>query len=86
MATITWEVVSVRCGKDDNVTMAIRELSDGSPTDNEYSVRLHKDRPVGEFKAVLKKIIVIDRAESGKADVFSGKLDFSDFEDYINKK
>lgn len=85
MAVITWEQINARCGDDDNVTITIRELSDGNPTGKEYSARFHNDRTVDEFKADLKKQILTDRAKTTKADIFSERLDLSEFENYINQ-
>ena len=85
MAIITWEQVDARCGKDDNITITIKELSDGEPTGKQYSTRLHKDRPIDEFKALLREQILNDRAKSSKSVTFVKKLDFSDFENYLNK-
>lgn len=85
MATITWEQPDARCGNDDNITVTIQELIDGVPTGKQYSIRLHKDRPVDEFKANLKEQIAADRAKTEKADTFSSKFDLSNFEAYINQ-
>ena len=85
MAVITWEETDAKCGDDDNVIVTIRELSDGTPTGKEYSAKFHKDRHVDDFKASLKTQILADRAKTTKADTFSGKLDLSGFEDYLNQ-
>ena len=82
---ITWEQVAAKCGDDDNITVTIRELSDRVPTGKQYFAKFHKDRPVDDFKAELKKQILTDRVKSTKENTFSGRIDLSDFETYLNQ-
>lgn len=97
MPVITWEQTEARCGDDDNISVTIRELTDGVPTVirilddgtkiyKEYSSdRFYKDVPVDRFKASLKAKILADRDKSTKEGVFAEKLDLSDFEGYLNQ-
>jgi hypothetical protein len=85
MAEITWEQIDAQCGDDDNITITIKELSDGLATGKEYYTKLHKDRSIEEFKQDLKKKILADREQTAKEKIFAGNLDLSDFENFITQ-
>lgn len=96
-AIITWEQIDAKCGDDDNIAVTIREFTDGVPTvirtledgtkiyRDCTSDRFHKDVPVDKFKASLKEKILSDRAKTAETNTFTGKIDFTGFEEYINQ-
>jgi len=85
MGIITWELVKIRNERSENISLSIRELDNGVATGRQYTARMHKSKPLSEFKKMLKKQIIKDRAKRTDEDNFKTKIDLGNFETYINQ-